>query len=105
VAIPGRKAPVCPDVVLTCDLADWKKDQRSTPFRIHSPLIVVEVLSPGTEAYDRAGKFELYQACETLEVYILVSQFEKQVEVYRREKNWQQEMFHAGQTIHLDQMD
>ena len=51
------------------------------------------------------GKFALYQACETLEVYILVNQFEQHVEVYRREHHWQQELFHAGQTIHLDQMD
>lgn len=105
VAIPGRKAPVCPDVVLTCDLGDWDEEKYPKPFRIHSPLIVVEVLSPGTEAYDRAGKFELYQACETLEVYILANQFERLVEVYRREMNWQQEIFHSGQTIHFDQMD
>ncbi len=105
VAIPGRKTPLCPDVVLTCDLADWDEEMYLKPFRIHSPLIVVEVLSPHTERYDRAGKFAEYQACETLEVYILVSQFEKLVEVYRRKKNWQQELFRPGQTIHLDQMD
>lgn len=104
VAIPGHK-PVCPDVVLTCDLGDWNKDKRLKPFRIQSPLIVVEVLSPGTEAYDRAGKFERYQKCETLEVYVLVSQTQRLVEVYRLENNWQQELFTAGQTIHLDQLD
>lgn len=105
VAIPGHKAPLCPDVVLTCNLGDWNKDQRLKPFRIQSPLIVGEVLSPGTESYDRAGKFELYQKCETLEIYILVSQTQRQVEVYRREKNWQQELFTTGQTIHLSQLD
>lgn len=105
VAIPGHKAPVCSDVVLTCDLGDWNKDQRLKPFRIQSPLIAVEVLSPGTESYDRGGKFALYQKCGTLEVYLLVSQTQRQVEVYRRENNWQQELFTAGQTIHLSQLD
>lgn len=105
VAIPGRKAPVCPDVVLTCDLADWDEEKYPKPFRIQSPLIVVEVLSPSTEVHDRTSKFAAYQSCDTLEVYILVSQFEKLVEVYRRENSWQQELFRAGQAIHLDQMD
>jgi Uma2 family endonuclease len=105
VAIPGHK-PVCPDVVLTCNIADWSKQYRSKPFRIHSPLIVVEVLSPGsTEDYDRNGKFERYRLCETLEVYILVSQTEHLVEVFRESNNWQKEIFTDGQTIHLEQLD
>lgn len=104
VAIPGNP-PVVPDVVLTCDLADWKKDKRLRPFKIQSPLIVFEVLSPSTEEYDREGKFVRYQSCPTLEVYILASQDEQHVEVYRREKDWQKEHFTQGQTIHLDQLD
>ena len=71
VAIPG-KPPVVPDVVLTCDLADWDKDKRLKPFMIQSPLIVIEVLSPSTERYDRTEKFARYMRCPPLEVYILV---------------------------------
>ena len=101
----STKAPVCPDVVLTCDLSDWDEDKYPKPFRIQSPLIVVEVLSPGTESYDRGEKFAYYQVCDTLEVYILVNQYKQLVEVYRREHSWQQEIFSPGQTIHLDQLD
>jgi Uma2 family endonuclease len=104
VAIPG-KPPVVPDVVLTCDLADWDKDKRLKPFMIQSPLIVVEVLSPSTERYDRTEKFARYMLCPTLEVYILVSQHEKYVEVYRRSTGWKQERFSAGQIIKLEQLD
>ena len=104
VAIPGH-TPVCPDVVLTCDLGDWNKDQFAKPFRIQSPLIVVEVLSPSTASYDRKGKFTHYRSCPTLEVYLLVSQDERLVEVFRRENNWQKELFIGGQTIHLEQLD
>jgi Uma2 family endonuclease len=102
VAIPD-KPPSEPDVVLTCDLADWDKAKRLRPFRIQSPLIVFEVLSPSTERYDRAEKFARYQSCPTLEVYILVSQTAPHIEVYRCANDWQQELFTAGQTIHFDQ--
>ena len=104
VAIPG-KTPLCPDVVLTCDISDWDEDQAPKPFRIQSPLIVVEVLSPSTEKRDRGAKFAMYQSCPTLEVYLLASQYEPHVEVYRRANNWQQEIFTTDQTIHLDQLD
>lgn len=104
VAVPG-KPPVVPDVVLTGDRADWDKDKRLKPFMIQSPLIVVEVLSPSTERYDRTEKFARYMSCHTLEVYILVHQDEQHVEVYRRSTGWKQERFSAGQMVKLEQLD
>lgn len=104
VLIPG-KPPVVPDVVITCDRADWDRDKRLKPFKIQSPLIVVEVLSPGTERYDRSEKFARYRCCPSLEVYILVSQDQRKVEVYRQSAGWQQEIFAHDETIMLDQLD
>jgi Uma2 family endonuclease len=104
IAIPGNPS-VVPDVVLTCDLSDWDKSKRLKPFKIQCPLIVVEVLSPSTERYDRAGKFARYQCSPTLEVYILVSQDEPHVEVYRRVTGWKQELFLLDQVIKLDLLD
>ena len=104
VLIPD-KPPVVPDVVLTCDRGDWDEDKRLKPFMIRSPLIVVEVLSPSTERYNRIEKFARYMRCTTLEVYILVSQDEQHVEIYRRSTGWIQERFSAGQIINLDQLD
>jgi Uma2 family endonuclease len=72
---------------------------------IQSPLIVVEVLSPTTEKYDRIEKFARYMHCPTLEVYILVSQDEQHIEVYRRSTGWKQERFSTGQAVKLDQLD
>jgi Uma2 family endonuclease len=72
---------------------------------IQSPLIVVEMLSPSTERYDRTEKFARYMRCPTLEVYILVSQDEQYVEVYRRSTGWKQERFSEGQIIKLEQLD
>jgi Uma2 family endonuclease len=104
VSIPGSSS-VVPDVVLTCDLSDWDKSKRLKPFKIQCPLIVVEVLSPSTERYDRAEKFARYQRSPTLEVYMLVSQDEPHVEVYRRANAWMQELFLLDQVIRLDQHD
>lgn len=103
VAIPGS-TPLCPDVVLTCDPGDWDKDKHSKPFRIQSPRLVVEILSPSTEKRDRGYKFTYYQTCPTLEVYLLVSQYEPRIEVYRRANDWQQEMLITGQIIHMEQL-
>ena len=97
--------PSVPDVVISCDVADWDKDKRSKPFRIQSPFIVVEVLSPSTMRYDRNEKFARYRLCPSLEVYILASQEKRQVEVYRKENDWKQEIFTDDQVITLDQLD
>jgi Uma2 family endonuclease len=104
VAIPGY-APVVPDGVVTCDIADRDKKKRLKPFKVRSPRIVCEVLSPSTENYDRTEKFARYRCCPMLEVYVLVSQDEPYVEVYRRAKNWRPEYFSADQIAKLDQLD
>ena len=72
---------------------------------VRSPRIVIEVLSPSTQKYDRTEKFARYMRCTTLEVYMLVSQNEQHIEIYRRSTGWQHERFSAGQTIHLEQLD
>jgi len=103
VKIPNAPT-VVPDVVVTCDRADLDKDKRLKPFKIQSPCIVVEVLSPSTEKYNRKGKFDRYRRCPSLEVYILAHQDEPHVEVYRRGTGWMVEHYSVGQTIRLDQI-
>jgi Uma2 family endonuclease len=50
-----------------------------------NPALIVEVLSPSTEAYDRGFKSAQYRTVESLEEYALVSQAEPRVEVFRRQ--------------------
>jgi Uma2 family endonuclease len=45
---------------------------------------MVEVLSPSMEAYDRGFKFAQYRMIESLQEYVLVSQTEPRVELFRR---------------------
>jgi Uma2 family endonuclease len=56
----------------------------SSPTHVTNPVVVVEVLSPSTEDYDRGEKREHYQRIETLREYVLVSQTQRRVEVFAR---------------------
>jgi Uma2 family endonuclease len=49
---------------------------------IINPLLIVEVLSVGTEKYDKNGKFEFYQKIPTFKEYVLVHQDQPKVEIY-----------------------
>jgi Uma2 family endonuclease len=50
-----------------------------------NPVVVVEVLSPTTEAYDRGDKFAHYRRMDSLREYVLVAQDQMLVERYMRE--------------------
>ena len=50
-----------------------------------NPRLIVEVLSPSTEAYDRGAKFKRYMQSESLQEYVLISQDEPRVEVFYRQ--------------------
>ena len=68
-----------PDVMVTCDQRDRVFDY----FKRH-PTLIVEVLSPKTEAFDRGDKFADYRQLESLQEYVLVSQTRMGVECFRR---------------------
>jgi len=68
-----------PDVFVTCDSADLSTDQI---FRC--PKLVIEVLSPSTQAYDRSKKFALYRQLTSLHEYILVDPETRRVESFTR---------------------
>lgn len=70
---------VYPDVSVTCD----ERDRTAQKFSSY-PCLIIEVISPSTEAYDRGGKFALYRRLESLQEYVLVSSETKNVEVFRR---------------------
>jgi Uma2 family endonuclease len=71
-----------PDVVVICGDPRFADDRRDT---LLNPTLILEVLSPSTEAYDRGFKSAQYRTLESLEEYVLVSQAEPRVEVFRRQ--------------------
>jgi Uma2 family endonuclease len=70
-----------PDVVAVCGEARFEDAEVDT---LINPTVIIEVLSPSTEAYDRGQKFEYCRKLETLREYVLVAQDRLRIEHYRR---------------------
>lgn len=88
-----------PDVVVTCSAADkWNKRVKS------EPTLVVEVLSPSTEAFDRGMKFVHYRTLPSLREYVVVDVDARAVEVYRigADGLWVLHPFASGETVRLE---
>ncbi|MDD5034005.1 MAG: Uma2 family endonuclease [Methylococcaceae bacterium] len=54
---------------------------------VENPVLVVEVLSPSTESYDRGLKFERYRSIESLAYYLLIDQGRRHAELFERESD------------------
>ena len=83
---------VCPDVTVSCDPRD-----RGAREVIRYPSLVVEVLSPSTEARDRGQKSLQYRSCPSIQEYLLISSEFPLVEVFRREKHGFWALYTLGQ--------
>lgn len=64
---------------------------------ILNPLVIVEVLSPSTEGYDRGDKFRKYRSLPSFCEYLLVSQTEPYIEQYHKlddsSERWQWQVY------------
>ncbi len=79
-----------------------KKKDKTLGEAITNPVVIVEVLSPSTEARDRGEKFAAYKLISSLKEYVLVSQNERRIEVRRREEGgWSTEFGVAGETLRV----
>ncbi|PZA08427.1 MULTISPECIES: Uma2 family endonuclease [unclassified Meiothermus] len=86
-----------PDLFLTCE-------ERSDGSRFKRfPCWIIEVLSESTEAIDRGEKLHSYKAIPSLNAYILVSQDQRLVEVYRRleDGTWRYETLEGNDVLEL----
>ena len=82
VKVSATGAYTYPDVVALCGEAELEDDHFDT---LLNPNLIVEVLSPSTEAYDRGGKFEQYRTIESLTDFLLIAQDRVHVEHYVRQ--------------------
>lgn len=73
-----------PDVAIVCGEPQHEDEHQDV---VTNPLVIVEVLSPATENFDRGEKFVRYRWNETLTDYILISQDFPQVEHFTKQKN------------------
>jgi Uma2 family endonuclease len=85
-----------PDVVVTCSQLDL-----STPV-VTEPTIIVEVMSPKSEADDTGRKWQAYQKIPSLRHYILLSQDQRLVNLHSRAGDLWRERFLSAGAIELD---
>jgi Uma2 family endonuclease len=88
-----------PDISVVCGTLE--RDVES-PETVLNPKVLVEILSDGTESYDRGEKFEHYKRIPSLEEYVLVSQKEPLIEVWRKEnRSWSRDEGRTGAVLKL----
>jgi Uma2 family endonuclease len=84
VRVASARLYTYPDVVVACGEPRFEDEHVDT---LLNPSLIVEVLSPSTELYDRGKKFRLYRTIDSLSEYLLVAQDECRVEQYARQKD------------------
>lgn len=104
--LPGDMRVKCPsglytypDVVITCSEPQLEDSHRDT---LLNPQVVVEVLSPSTEAYDRGEKFAFYREIQSLREYVVVSQKRMLVEHFIRQEDgvaWKMNPLHSPDEV------
>lgn len=71
-----------PDISIVCGEPVFAGNEFDT---ITNPTVIIEILSPSTEAYDRGDKFQHFREIETLQEYLLISQDKARIEGYRKQ--------------------
>ncbi len=84
VKIPATGLYTYPDVIALCHDPRFEDVEVDT---LLNPSVIIEVLSPSTEAYDRGIKFTHYRSLEALQLYILIAQDKPQIEIFRRQES------------------
>jgi Uma2 family endonuclease len=84
VKIPRTVLYTYPDATVICGprVFDPSDEENQT---VTNPRVIIEVLSPTTEAYDRGEKFDRYRQIESFEQYVLVITTSPRIEVFLRQ--------------------
>lgn len=91
-----------PDVMVTCSATD-----ATDPMVKREPVLLIEVLSPTTSAYDRGDKFAAYRSLPSLREYLLVAPDTRRCDLYRKGEGegerglWVLHPFEPGGTVTL----
>jgi Uma2 family endonuclease len=100
VKVPATGLYTYPDVSVVCGGSELEDGELDT---LLNPQVIVEVLSPSTEAYDRGEKFEHYRSIPSFHEYVLVSQSKSLVDhfVKQPDGSWLMRSRSAGQSLDL----
>ena len=80
--LPSTEDYAYPDLTVVCGEPVFQDDVHDT---LINPVLIAEILSDSTEAYDRGAKFSLYRSVKSLKEYILISQSQPRIEKYERQ--------------------
>ena len=83
-SVPDTRLYTYPDALVICGEPRFVDEMFDT---VTNPLVLFDVLSPSTEAYDRGAKFAHYRRLTSLKYYVLISQTEPLVERYERQES------------------
>ncbi len=86
---------VYPDVVLVCGEPAMEDSHLDT---LLNPQVIIEVLSPSTEQFDRGQKFARYRQMPSLRDYLLVAQDNMQIEHYERQPDGETWLYSEAKT-------
>lgn len=91
-----------PDLYVVCGEPQLDPDDDHA---VINPTLIVEVLSASSDNADRTDKFAAYRRLSSLREYLLVSQYERRIELYRRDgKRWYLEEYRAGERITISSL-
>lgn len=82
VKVPATGLYTYPDVVVVCGKPELDDEHRDT---VINPILLIAVLSPSTQDYDRGAKFEQYRTITALQEYVLVAQDKVHIEHFARQ--------------------
>jgi Uma2 family endonuclease len=82
IKVPQARLYTYPDCSVVCGEPQLFSEHKDN---VLNPVLIVEVLSPSTEAYDRGKKFEMYRTMESFKEYLLIHQDRRLVEHYSKQ--------------------
>jgi Uma2 family endonuclease len=102
IRVPATGLATYPDVSIVCERLELDPDDRKGQTVIN-PRVLVEVLSPSTEDYDRGEKLGHYKRIPSVAEVLLVAHDRREVEVVRREADgsWSREIVRGGEVLRL----
>lgn len=74
-----------PDVMIVCGKPEISVEKGVET--VHNPIVIIEILSPSTENYDRGTKFRHYRSIPSLQTYLLIDQEVPHVEMHTRQSD------------------
>jgi Uma2 family endonuclease len=98
VKIQKKKKYSYPDIVIVCEKEEYEDEHNDV---LLNPVVLIEILSDSTEAYDRGDKFSHYQEIPSFGEYILVSQYTLKMERFTRQpdKSWVYTIYQGTEDI------